>query len=140
MNGGVRVRHPLALLFGLAFLLAWDGTGLLRLGLACALLHECGHILAYRMLLGDWPLVEVSARGLSIPLRGTPLPPKIELPLAVAGPLTNLALCAAAWLWMQWRGASWWGYWFVAVNLLVGGSNLLPLPGLDGWRILHCLH
>ncbi len=31
------------------------------------------------------------------------------------------------------------GYWFACTNLLVGGANLLPLPGLDGAHILHGL-
>ena len=29
------------------------------------------------------------------------------------------------------------GYWFACTTLLVGGANLLPLPGLDGAHILH---
>ena len=31
------------------------------------------------------------------------------------------------------------GYWFACCNLLVGASNLLPLPGLDGAHIAACL-
>ena len=38
---------------------------------------------------------------------------------------------------MELTGAcSYLGYWFASVNLLVGGMNLLPLPGLDGARML----
>ena len=51
-----------------------------------------------------------------------------------------LALCAAVLLFMRWAGYSYGGYWFACCNLLVGGSNLLPLPGLDGWRIAGALH
>ena len=51
-----------------------------------------------------------------------------------------LALCAAVLLFMRGAGYSYGGYWFACCNLLVGGSNLLPLPGLDGWRIAGVLH
>lgn len=135
----LKVEHPLPLLFAGAVLLAWDGSGLLRLGLACALLHECGHIAAWRLLLGGWPLVVLGPAGLRIPLRVAWLPPQREMALAAAGPLVNLGLCCLAHGVMAWQGASYAGYWFAAVNLLVGGLNLLPLPGLDGGRILACL-
>ena len=36
----LRWRRPLALLFGLTAVLALDGSGVLRVGLGCALLHE----------------------------------------------------------------------------------------------------
>ena len=140
MNGKphLRLRAPLALLPAAAFLLSRDATGTLRLGLLAALGHECGHILVYRRLLGRWPQVEVSPLGLSIPLHWL-LPARLELPLAAAGPLANLLLCCAAHGWMACMGASWAAYRFAAANLLLGGANLLPLPGLDGWRILRCL-
>lgn len=137
--GNLWAEHPLALLFAAAVLLAWDGTGLLRMGLVCALLHETGHILAFRWLAGRWPTVIASFKGLRIPLRGVWLPPDRELWLAAAGPLVNLGLCVAAHVWMRWQGPSYKGYWFASVNLLLGAANLLPLPGLDGYRVLTAL-
>lgn len=134
-----RVEHPLPLLFAAAFLLAWDSAGFLRLSLLCALLHEAGHIAAFRLLLRRWPRVILSPRGLRIPLRGVLPGAGQELLLAAAGPLTNLLLSAAACLFMRCRGPRYAGCAFAAVNLLVGGANLLPLPGLDGARILACL-
>ena len=59
--------------------------------------------------------------------------------LAAAGPLANLLACAAALAFMRWAGYSCGGYWFACCNLLVGGSSLLPLPGLDGWHVAACL-
>ena len=59
-------------------------------------------------------------------------------PLAAAGPLANLLACCTVLLYMQTAGRySYGGYWFACTNLLVGGANLLPLPGLDGAHILH---
>ena len=61
-----------------------------------------------------------------------------ELLLAAAGPLANLLACCTVLLYMQTAGrCSYGGYWFACTNLLVGGANLLPLPGLDGAHILH---
>ena len=62
-----------------------------------------------------------------------------ELLLAAAGPLANLLACAAVLLFMRGAGYSYGGYWFACCNLLVGASNLLPLPGLDGAHIAACL-
>lgn len=139
-NAALQIRQPLVLLPGLVLLLAFDATGVARLGLLCALLHEGGHVLAYRRLMGRWPPLELSPLGIRLRLRWL-LPAGQELLLAAAGPLTNLLLCVAAFLAMEYGlGYSYRGYWFASANLLVGGANLLPLPGLDGARILACLY
>ena len=54
------------MLFGLTVLLALDGSGLVRVGLGCAILHESGHALAYRALWGHWPELEVSPFGICL--------------------------------------------------------------------------
>ena len=62
---------------------------------------------------------------------------------SVARPAVKLSplvlACAAVLAFMQWAGYSCGGYWFACCNLLVGGSSLLPLPGLDGWHVAACL-
>lgn len=136
----VRLRCPLSALFFLTFLLALDGTGVLRISLLCALLHEMGHLLAYWLLYRRAPEVEVSPLGLCLRLRGILLPPDHKLLLAAAGPLANLLCCCVALLWMQGtEHFSYTGYWFASANLLIGAGNLLPLPGLDGAHILAAL-
>ena len=82
----------------------------------------------------------MSPFGICLRLRGLPMTARQELLLAAAGPLANLLACAAVLLFMRGAGYSYGGYWFACCNLLVGGSNLLPLPGLDGWRIAGALH
>lgn len=138
-RAGLRCRRPLLLLFGLTVLLALDGSGILRVGLGCAVLHESGHALAYRLLWHRWPELEVSPLGICLRLRGLPMSAAQELLLAAAGPLINLLACAAALVFMQCTAYSYGGYWFACCNLLVGTSNLLPLPGLDGWHIAGCV-
>ena len=128
-------RRPLAVLFGLTVLLALDGSGLVRVGLGCAILHESGHALAYRALWGHWPELEVSPFGICLRLRGLPMTNLQELLLAAAGPAVNLLACAAVLAFMRATAYTYGGYWFACCNLLVGASNLLPLPGLDGAHI-----
>ena len=141
-----RPRHPtpppdlpLPALFWLALLLALDGTGLVRLSLLCALLHESGHVAVHLVLLHRLPRLKVSPTGICLSMRGVLLPSQKALVLAAAGPLMNLMCCASAIFWMELAGYSYRGYWFAAVNLLLGTVNLLPLPGLDGQRIVEAL-
>ena len=51
----LRLRAPAVTLFLLACLLSLDGTGVLRTGLLCAILHESAHALVYRKLWHRWP-------------------------------------------------------------------------------------
>lgn len=130
---------PLPALFWLALLLALDGTGLVRLSLLCALLHESGHVVVYLALFHRPPRLKVSPTGICLSLRGVLLSSRRALLLAAAGPLINLLCCASAIFWMELAGYSYRGYWFASVNLLLGTVNLLPLPGLDGQRIVEAL-
>ena len=130
---------PLPALFWLALLLALDGTGLVRLSLLCALLHESGHVAVHLVLLHRLPRLKVSPTGICLSMRGVLLPSQKALLLAAAGPLMNLICCASAIFWMELAGYSYRVYWFAAVNLLLGTVNLLPLPSLDGQRIVEAL-
>ena len=130
---------PLPALFWLALLLALYGTGLVRLSLLCALLHESGHVAVYLALFRRLPRLKVSPTGICLSMRGVLLPSQKALLLAAAGPLMNLLCCASAIFWMELAGYRYRGYWFAAVNLLLGTVNLLPLPGLDGQRIVEAL-
>lgn len=133
----IHLRAPLPLLFFLTFALALDGTGIVRIGLLCALLHEGGHLFLYYRLWRRWPDLELSPFGICLLQRGLSMTPQQEFLLAAAGPLANLLCCCAVLGWMQMTHYSYAGYWFASTNLLVGCANLLPLPGLDGQRLLH---
>lgn len=134
-----RLDLPLPVLFWLTLLLALDGTGLVRISLAAALLHEGGHLLVYWHYLHRWPRLAVSPVGIRLSMRGVLLPPSRELLLAAAGPLVNFVCSGGAILWMKLWGYCYLGYWFSSANLLLGVLNLLPVPGLDGAHILQCL-
>ena len=134
----IRWKQPLLTLAALTLLLAFDGSGILRVGLGCAVLHECGHALAYR-LCGSAGRNRGLALRLCLRLRGLPMTNLQELLLAAAGPAVNLLACAAVLAFMRATAYTYGGYWFACCNLLVGASNLLPLPGLDGAHIAACL-
>ena len=85
----IRWKQPLLTLAALTLLLAFDGSGILRVGLGCAVLHECGHALAYRLLWQRWPEIEVSPFGLCLRLGGLPMTNLRELLLAAAGPAAH---------------------------------------------------
>ena len=61
--GPLVFRDPLLLCSALYFLLYFDASGFLRLGLLAAFLHECGHILVYCVFLRRFPVIEVTMTG-----------------------------------------------------------------------------
>ena len=65
----LRLRAPAVTLFLLACLLSLDGTGVLRTGLLCAILHESAHALVYRKLWHRWPDLALSPFGICLQLR-----------------------------------------------------------------------
>lgn len=134
----IRVEHPVLLVTFYFVLLGRDYTGLLRLGIAASILHECGHVLVWLGLCRRFPPLCISLRGICLDARGAHLTRRGEFFLAAAGPAVNLGLCLFVFAAMQ-RQASYRGYLFAAANLLVGAFNLLPVAGLDGKRLLDLL-
>ena len=109
-------------------------------------LHELGHSLMARHFgirvldITFWPLGGM-ARMSEIPENS-----KIEGLIAIAGPAVNFALAFLAAPILIWRWAG--GHppdsdaillisgWFVGINLMLGGFNLLPAFPMDGGRVL----
>jgi hypothetical protein len=96
--GPLVFRDPLLLCSALYFLLYFDASGFLRLGLLAAFLHECGHILVYCVFLRRFPVIEVTMTGfcmrMDAPARG--LSPGRLFWLAAVGPAVNFML-AGIW-------------------------------------------
>ena len=88
----VRIAHPVWTLFLLALALAVDHTGIVRLGLLCSCLHECGHLLVWVLLTRLPPTLIICPTGFCLSLRGVVLTPKQFIILAAAGPAVNLVL------------------------------------------------
>lgn len=121
---------PATLLF--LFLLAFNQSLLLPATLLAALFHECGHLVAARLLDIPIRLMEIDLFGAKIyPARFIPSY-RQELLLAAAGPLFSLLLGV---LLLPHSGA-------LAVAMRDATFsfalfNLLPISDFDGGRILH---
>lgn len=129
------VQDPLFLCAALYLLLYFDGGGFLRIGLLAAILHECGHILVFYLMKRRLPRILVGITGLCMRTRGAGLTPGQTFLLAAAGPGMNLLL-AGIWYGRICIRATLWDDAFLAANLLLAGFNLLPIPPLDGARMI----
>lgn len=116
-----------------AFVLVCEG-GLLLCGLAAVGVHELGHMLALWAMGAGVERVRFTLFGGEIlPAHPLRLSPAGELCVLACGPLTNLVLAAGGAL----AGAALpWGYVLAGVSLSLALVNLLPVPGLDGGRML----
>ena len=126
-------QGPAAFLFGTLGFVALFGI---------VFLHELGHCMAARhygikvLDITFWPL------GGMARMSELPEDPKIEGVIAAAGPLVNFALAAIAvpviiaFGVMGLEGPAGLAVWFVKINLLLGGFNLIPAFPMDGGRIL----
>ena len=119
----------LALAFGLLMI---EQREICVLTLLSALLHECGHLLAARLLRVPLKDLHMDFVGARLEVGGRMLSFGEEWLLAAAGPLASL-LCAAG-------GALLWGRVayadvFSCASLVLGLLNLLPIQGFDGGRM-----
>lgn len=98
----------------------------LFLGVVAMIFHELGHLIAA-------PLVGIKIKSVGFTWKGLYTiresgPPKLNLLVSLAGPLTNLALLA---LWPLSRK-------FGLANLCFAFFNMLPIEGSDGERVWRC--
>jgi Zn-dependent protease/predicted transcriptional regulator len=161
---GVDIRIHLTFLFLLAFVWftqsvtmgasgAVRGMALVAIIFGCVVLHELGHALVARRS-------GVLVRSIILlPIGGVTLmddtdprnDPARDIPIAVAGPLVNLAIAAVSgvFILMFLPQVKLWGSPFVHAgnlpralfwgNVFLGGFNLLPAYPMDGGRILRAL-
>ena len=134
----LRARRPVLVLAALWWLLYNDHTGLARIGLLAALLHESGHVLAWAAITRTLPVLRFSTGGIGLDTSRAVLGRRQTFFLALAGPAVNLGACAIALAALQHR-ASYWGYFFAAANLALGGFNQLPFGPMDGRQMLAAL-
>ena len=117
------------------FLLATDRTGVCALTLLAAFLHECGHLLAARLMQIPLGQLRLDFLGARMEVTGRMLSYGEEWLLCAAGPLTSLGVAAlGAAFWQVWEGAQI----FSCASLVLGVLNLLPIRTFDGGRMLEC--
>lgn len=127
------------ILLALFFIAGVLGRGLVAFGVV--LVHEVAHALVARRLGVPLDEVELLPFG-GVARAGTELAvdPAREIPVALAGPASNLILfalgvaCKNNGLWHSELGP-----FFLQCNLLVGMLNLLPAMPLDGGRVLRAI-
>lgn len=134
----IRMEYPLITLTALWIMLYRDHLGLIRISLLCSVLHEMGHIAVWILIKKTLPEICVSFKGIGMKICESDFTPNEVIALAIAGPTVNFLLAFCTWIGLQ-NQASYWGYFFVGINLLIGGFNLLPIGSLDGKRVLENL-
>jgi Zn-dependent protease len=96
--------------------------------------HEGGHYLTARWLGVKTYGFRINPRGIGLARDfGAPIQ---NLAITIAGPLANFMLMGAIFF-TPWLGVL--AVWVTLVNFVIGGFNLLPLPGSDGMRALALL-
>ncbi len=121
----------------ISLMLATDKTGLVIPTLFAVLLHECGHLLA--MWAADCQPKEIRLVPASVEIiRGFSKKPSGELLISLSGPLANLVAAGALFANFSLTKNEL-SLHFSALNLVMGGFNLLPVSGLDGGNILEAL-
>lgn len=121
--------------FWLVLIFAFDKPYIAILTLIAAAAHELGHILAFMRYTKKYRLFGVTS-GLRLS-SVTGLSYKEEMAVALAGPIANVFIflfCTPFIL----LSFSEYAKIFGLVNLFTAVSNLIPIEGYDGYRVLNC--
>jgi stage IV sporulation protein FB len=128
----------LSAVFLLFIVYGFDAPFLATLTLISALIHECGHLIA----IGFTKKEKISPptpvlSGLRIK-RASLLPYKSEILISLGGPLINILVFLFFLIPFPLAASEYLSY-FGLVNLMTAISNLLPIEGYDGYKILSAL-
>ncbi|MBO5946360.1 MAG: hypothetical protein J6Q69_07120 [Clostridia bacterium] len=122
-------------LFFISVMLAFDAPALAIMTVLCAALHEIGHLGAALMVSQrNLPLPRATVFGFKIDT-GALLSYNEELFIALGGPLVNAALflLLLPFFFIEYIKI------LAVFNLFCALSNLIPIRGYDGFRILNTL-
>ncbi|MBQ7348049.1 MAG: site-2 protease family protein [Clostridia bacterium] len=126
----IKIAPQVAVL--LAFMILGDRSGIGLITVGAALLHECGHLAAAKLLHIPLGGLRMSFLGARLEISGRMLSYGEEWLLCAAGPMTSLlAAAVAAPLWQYSTGAQV----FSCASLVLGALNLLPIQTFDGGRM-----
>lgn len=153
-----RIKVNFSAILMLGAMVISDRADILLLYFFSAFLHECGHLLAARLLGIGIKEIRFDFSGVRICTDEGLTSYKNEILLAAAGPFVNFicvnlsivlfllfgitldAVTSLTYLFISGDELSVVGAvgFFAVVSLLQGGINLLPVRSLDGGRILEC--
>ena len=119
------------MLFWILMTFGFDKPYIAVLTFCAAMLHELGHILASVLTKVGTGGINGKLNGLRIKIPHTANYPK-SLLIILAGPLTNVLVALPLLL----IGDNDYIRMFGLINLLTALSNLLPVEGYDGYRLL----
>lgn len=115
--------------------LFFDNMNIFRYCLLSSIMHETGHILAYRTCMKKWPEIKVSVLGFCMQNNVTDSEKLFYI--LICGPLVNLLsviigliLCNISFTLNRLT--------FTIINLIILIFNSLPVYYLDGGQILYC--
>ena len=116
--------------------LFFDNMNIFRFCILSSLLHEAGHIIAYRLCHKNWPQIDVSVFGLN--MKNNVILNKNTIFILLSGPFINLMAVVFSLIYSNIR------YTFdicifAITNFFIFMFNILPVYYLDGGQILYCL-
>ena len=136
MKIAIFLSKILPLLFWALLMLGFDSVYVAVLTVLSAAIHECGHLIAMpRKSKSTLPRADIS--GFRIKIRG--LSYKEELAVAACGPLTNILLGSILLIFSRSMPCGIYAKTFGIINLMTAISNLLPIEGYDGYKMLFCI-
>jgi len=116
--------------FGLSF----DRLNIFKYCILSSMLHEAGHITAYKLRTGKWPEIKVSLFGFT--MKNNVSYGNNNIIIYAAGPIVNLLLCLFS-MFLLYFGFKLKVYIFFIINAIIFILNTLPVYYLDGGQILY---
>ena len=117
---------------------AYFQANFLLIGMACAFLHEMGHILTMFFCGATIKKITVSLFGISLDTDLSALSLAKKLMIFAAGPVINFAVAACCFAHLSIRFQLY-VFFAGAVSLALGLINLMPILPLDGGNVLNLL-
>ncbi len=132
----IRTRVSLFALPSALIMLWLEGVEAFLVLVISALLHEAGHLIALKSRGYLVRRIDILPMGAVI-VCPEGIPDRDETIIAISGPLTSIVCAIISFFWYYSVGSAV-ALYAVAINLVLGTFNLLPIKKLDGGKALYC--